>query len=167
MSIDPRAFSPEKIQVPSAPWYPLPFISRKSLRRVKNPLPVPETCQYCGPSHPVLLVSNEEIYGKEYGDWPYAYLCQNCDSYVGLHPGTDIPLGNLADKKTRAARKKYKPYFTRMSAQLGFSRTEAYTRLAEGLGIPKDECHWAWFDAEQCKKAAQVCQAIIHQSKGN
>lgn len=164
MSVDPRANSPEKIKLPDVEWYPLPYISRRALKRVKNPLPPLVTCPTCGPNAPVFLVNNEEIYGREYGDWPYAYLCENCDSYVGLHPGTDLPLGTMADKETREARKRNKLAFFRMKDELGISRSEAYKRLAEGLSIPVSECHWSWFDAERCKQAGAVCREIIKQA---
>lgn len=67
MPIDPRANAPERI----AARAPLPHISRRALKRVKNPLPAPTECRYCGGC--VELVSNSEIYnGREYGEWPYA-----------------------------------------------------------------------------------------------
>lgn len=165
MRIDPRADSPIKIELPKDDWYPLPYISRRALRRVKHPLPVPETCHYCGPEHPVLLVNNEEIYGREYGDWPYAYLCPSCESYVGLHPDTDIPLGTLANKQLREARKTNKSIFQSMMLHFGLSRTSAYETLAHELGIPTEECHWAWFDLNRCEKAGQICQMLIDNNR--
>lgn|GEM_PF-343939 len=164
-NVDPRANSPEKISLPQAPWYPLPYISRRALKRVKDPLPAPETCRYCGPEFPVSLVNNEEIYGREYGDWPYAYLCANCDSYVGLHPGTDLPVGTLANRALREARKTNKAVFHSMMKRLGMSRTSAYETLAHELGIPPAECHWGWFDLERCDKAGQICQMLIDNSE--
>ena len=162
MSIDPRAGSPEKIKLPEMEWYPLPYISRRALKRVKNPLPPLETCPTCGPRTPVFLVNNEEIYGREYGEWPYAYLCENCESYVGLHPGTDLPLGKLADRQTRDARKGNKKLFFAMIDQTGMNRSDAYQVLADAMEIPVGECHWGWFDAEQCRKAGQICQSKIN-----
>jgi len=156
MSIDPRAFSTEKLEPP----HPLPFVSRKALKRVKNPLPMPESCRYCGPKTSVFIGHHEEVYGlgRSYGDWPYVYLCEDCGAYVGIHPATDIPLGTLANPELRRARKHNKNLFNRMMDTDGLSRSEAYQILAEKLGIPVIECHWGWFDVEQCERAGQICK---------
>lgn len=154
MSIDPRAFSNEKLEAP----HPLPFVSRKALKRVKNPLPAPENCPYCEAA--VRLVGHAEIYGgREFGDWPYVYLCSGdeCSAYVGLHPATDIPLGTLANTDLRRARKENKRVFMAVIAGYVMSRTEAYQWLAEAMGIPVAECHWGWFDIEQCELAGRIC----------
>lgn len=152
MSIDGRAFGAEKIE----PTYPLPHISRKALKRVKNPLPAPTDCRYCGGN--VELVCNSEIYnGKIYGEWPYAYLCENCRSYVGLHPSTDIPLGTLATNALRKDRNASKAAFHNVKDQKGFSRNQAYEWLSCRMGIPVDKCHFGWFEQEDCALALSIC----------
>jgi len=152
MSIDPRANAPERIAAPA----PLPHVSRRALKRVKNPLPIPTACRYCGDS--VVLVNNSEIYnGRTYGDWPYAYLCSGCRAYVGLHPDTDIPLGTLANDQLRKDRNASKAVFHRLKEDRGFSRTLAYQWLAGQMGISVDECHFGWFEHEQCAQASRVC----------
>lgn len=148
--VDPRAASQEKIVPPA----PLPYVSRRALARVKNPIPAPTCCPYC--SGPVELVNNSAIYRREYGDWPYAYLCRPCDAYVGLHPDTDIPLGTLANADLRKARKDSKTLFHAWMDANGLSRKAAYQWLAEHLGISVGECHFGWFDVERCSAAARL-----------
>ncbi len=150
--IDPRAFCETTIEPPE----PLPHVSRKALRRVKDALPVPVDCRYCGMD--VALVNHSEIYGREYGDWPYAYLCRSCGAYVGLHPNTDLPLGTLADRYLRSARKGHKTYFAKMQKTMGWTRSEAYAYLAEKMELPVPECHWGWFEIEQCEQAGAICR---------
>lgn len=153
---DPRANSPEKIVPPA----PLPVVSRHALRRVKDWMPPPTCCPYC--NGPVRLVNNSEIYrGREYGDWPYAYWCQPCDAMVGLHPATDLPLGTMADKELRDARKEAKSLWQRVSSIEGMSRNQAYEWLAKKMGIPKQECHFGHFDLERCEIAYSVCDKHI------
>ena len=41
-------------------------------------------CPYCGQQ--AEYVDSKVIYGRSYG---MAYLCRNCDAYVGVHRGTD------------------------------------------------------------------------------
>lgn len=152
MPIDPRASAAERIAAPA----PLPHVSRRALKRVKNPLPAPTICRYCGGC--VELVSNSEIYnGREYGDWPYAYLCTDCKAYVGLHPDTDIPLGTLASAQLRKDRNTAKDAFHRVKEQRGFSRSLAYQWLAGKMGIEVGVCHFGWFDQDECALAMGHC----------
>lgn len=131
--------------------------SRKASGRVKDALPAPKICPHCGSA--VELCSNAKIYGREYGDWPWAYRCisEDCDSYVGVHPNTDIPLGTLATFEMREARKDAKAAFNPLWQSGEMKRSEAYTWLASQLGIPVGECHIGWFDEAQCNRVLDVC----------
>ncbi|NML34543.1 hypothetical protein HHL14_27390 [Paraburkholderia sp. G-4-1-8] len=139
------------------PWNP----SRRATARVTNPLPQPTICPHCGSA--VELVSNSHIYGREYGEWPWAFRCTDneCDSYVGLHPFTGIPLGTLANAATRAARKRAKNAFNPLWQDGGqFKRGEAYAWLAGQLGITDvSTCHIGWFDVAMCNRVVQVVRA--------
>lgn len=145
------------------PWNP----SRKATKRVPLPhLPMPTVCPHCGGA--VECVKNSEIYnGMEYGDWPWAFLCRGCGSYVGLHPFTGIPLGTLATREIREARKASKTEFKKLHPPAWItgravqrypfpSRTEAYEWLAGALKITKEECHFGLFDVARCEAAAAV-----------
>ena len=161
MSIDPRANSPERLVAPA----PLPHVSRRALQRVKDALPAPTCCRYCDGK--VELVNNSKIYnGRSYGDWPYAYLCSDCDAYVGLHPDTDVPLGTLADGGLRGARNKSKALFHKVKERRGLSRSLAYQWLAGQLGMPVSECHFGWFEANQCARVIEVCNRDLAQATG-
>ncbi len=155
MGVDPRAYSEEKLVAPA----PLPYVSRKAVKRVNDPVPAPDACQHCGSQ--VKLVNNAEIYGREYGDWPYAYACSECDAYIGVHPNTDIPLGTLANAKMREARKKGKTLFLALSGRFNGSRTMMYQWLAREMGIPESECHWGMFSVAQCRQAQGICQQAL------
>lgn len=132
--------------------------SRRATMRVTNPLPVPTVCPYCQGA--VRCVSNSLIYGREYGDWPYAYRCSTdgCGAYVGLHPFTNIPLGTLANAELREARKEAKAAFNPIWQGQMTSRSDAYAWLADALRIPAAECHFGWFDVERCLVAKAVCE---------
>lgn len=128
------------------PWNP----SRKAIARVTNPLPVPTECPHCGAS--CTIVNNAEIYGREYGDWPWAVLCSGCKAYVGLHPFTSIPLGTLATAPIRKARSAAKDEFNKLWRRGAMTRSAAYAWLAGALGIANvNECHIGWFDVAQCE----------------
>ena len=145
--------------VECTPWNP----SRRATARVKNPLPIPESCPNCGGS--VEIVDNARIYGRQYGEWPWALRCSGGESYVGLHPFTAIPLGTLADAATREARKQAKAAFNPLWQEGGMSRTQAYTWLADRLGLPDiGACHIGWFDIAQCRKVIEVVSAAAEVS---
>lgn len=133
-------------------------VSRAAVKRVLNPLPAPTICPNCG--NDVELVNNTVIYKREFGTWPFAYRCVSvaCDSYVGVHPKTDIPLGTLASKLTRAARKQAKAAFAPLWEQDGLEKGSAYAWLAEKMGIKDvNHCHVGWFNIEQCNRVIQIC----------
>lgn len=133
-------------------------VYKAAVARVKNPLPIPTICPNCG--GPVAMQSNSIVYRREYGAWPFLYRCQDavCDSYVGLHPKTDIPLGTLANKATRAARKEAKGMLMVMWEEQGMDRDAVYRWLAGKMGINDvNHCHIGWFDIDQCKKVVQIC----------
>lgn len=124
-------------------------IKPDAVAKVRDPLPAPTECRYCGA--PVELVNNSEIYnGRSYGAWPYAYKCTSCDSHVGVHKYTDIPLGTLADADLRSWRQAAKENFNPLWQDGAMSRTEAYAWLAQKLGIERAQCHIGMMETEQC-----------------
>lgn len=133
--------------------------SAQATRRVTGALPVPTVCRHC--SGKVALVENNVIYGRNFGEWPWAYRCEGCEAYVGLHPFTAIPLGTLATPEIREARKQAKHIFTASWTRQKMTRTQAYAWLAGQLGIADVEsCHIGWFDVEQCEAVIKVCKGI-------
>lgn len=137
-------------------------IVKAQVAKVKNPLPVPEICPHC--QSPVIRVNNVQIYGREYGAWPWAYLCTKpaCDSYVGIHPKTDIPIGTLATKPMREARKAAKAAFSPLWEKQGMEKDAAYSWLAEKMGIADmNHCHVGWFDVAQCNQVIAICNTHL------
>lgn len=134
------------------PWAP----SQHAIKRVIDPLPVPTHCNVCRST--VSLVTNDVIYGSQYGKWPWAYKCDNCDAYVGLHEFTNLPLGTLADAGTREARKRAKNEFNPLWNTGNMTRSEAYKWLADAMGISTKVCHIAMMDSQQCAQVVALCK---------
>lgn len=123
----------------------------------KERLETPTTCRFCKGS--VKLISNAEIYGREYG-WPLTYRCECCGARVGTHPGTDIPLGTLADETTQRARKAAHAAFDVLwKGKTAWHRSQAYKALAKELGI--QSAHISWFDADLCNRVVRICQSGV------
>jgi Protein of unknown function (DUF3268). len=138
-------------------------VSKAQYAKVRNPLPIPTICPNCGAG--VERCSNSVVYRKEYGEWPFIYRCldDECDSYVGIHLKTDIPLGTLANKATRTARKEAKSMLRPMWEDQGMKQDAVYCWLAEKMGIANaDHCHIGWFDIAQCARVVE----ILKTSKG-
>lgn len=143
------------------PWDPDP----KAMARVVDPVPPITTCQYCGEK--VVITDNAEIYGRNYGEWPWMYLCRSCKSYVGMHPYTGIPLGILADRETREARKRCKQKFMELYKYNGLTRSESYEILASTMDIETKDCHFGMFTVKACEKAYRAVEKIIKNIQSN
>lgn len=154
--IDPRSLG-SKITPPE----PLPFVSRRSLAKVRHYLSPISVCYHC--DGVVTLVNNAEVYdGRSFGEWPYIYLCQGCRAYVSLHPKTDLPQGYLADTSAREARRAAKiPFNTLLRVKFGNNRPNAYRWLANAMQIEPLICHFSMFDEEQAILAFNVCFAEL------
>ena len=120
-----------------------------------------DKCPYC--EGEVSLKDSAVIYnGTSYGD---VYICENfpeCDSYVGVHKGTDKPKGTLANKQLRTWRKLAHAEFDTLWQSNKISRSAAYSWLANRLGINKEECHIGMFDKNQCQ---DVCELIENYNR--
>ena len=107
-------------------------------------------CDYCGT--PADFVDSSVVYhGHSFG---MIYLCPRCGAYVGVHKGSDKPLGRLANSELRNWKKaahaafdplwKYGPYRGR--------RNEAYRWLSEKMGTPIEFTHSAARWSASCEK---------------
>ena len=119
-----------------------------------TPYPIPTVCDYCG--SPVIFTSNAVIYGKEYGNGK-CYKCTRCDAFVGIHTGTEIPLGRLANKKLRELKKKCHALFDPVwKNSKNITRDSAYSRLADKLKIPVGICHFGWFNGDMLLRCIDI-----------
>lgn len=133
-------------------------------------------CPYC--QNPAEYTDSAAVYrGQSYG---MVYLCRPCDAYVGVHKGTDKPLGRMANKDLREWKVKAHAAFDPLwEAKLAkrrrergpeykkvFARGSGYKWLAEQLGIERKDCHIGMFDVEQCKRVVEICQPIANKLRG-
>jgi hypothetical protein len=108
-------------------------------------------CPYC--LKPAKLVGGNVIYPHRHDLFDKKfYLCSPCNAYVGCHPGTDKPLGRLADKELREAKSAAHRVFDPLWKSKKMKRSHAYGLLAGKLGISKAKCHIGMFDVETCKR---------------
>jgi len=95
------------------------------------------------------------------------YLCRPCDAYVGVHKGTDRPLGRLANAELRhwknAAHASFDPLW--QFGKYRGRRNDAYRWLAEKMGLPEEKTHIGMFDVAQCQKVIILTET--ERSKNN
>lgn len=127
---------------------------------------LPVYCSYC--NKPARLVPSKTVYGKEYGG--PRWWCQGCDAHVGCHPGTETPLGSLANAPLRAARQRAHSFFDPLWRDRESSdpirrraRARLYHQLAEYLGIPVEDTHIGNFDAATCEKVVNFAFTQYHE----
>ncbi len=133
-------------------------------------------CPYC--SSNATLQDNKRIYGKSLGR---SYICDKypaCDSYVGVHRSTGVPVGTIANKELRVWRmlahkafdklwvshskrkkgknkngKRWKP-----DTKQSTDRSSAYKWLASKMRLDISDCHIGMFTVEQCGRVVELCK---------
>lgn len=112
-------------------------------------------CDYCG--RRAEYVDSKVIYGRSYG---MVYLCRACNAYVGVHKGTDRPLGRLANAELRhwkkAAHAEFDPLW--QYGRFQGRRKAAYRWLSEKMGLPESKTHIGMFDVALCKRVIEICR---------
>ena len=108
-------------------------------------------CQYC--KKPAKFVDSKMIYGKSYG---MIYLCKECNAYVGVHKGTNRPLGILANAELREWKKKAHASFDPLWKTKLMTRREAYEWLAKQMGKSLEKCHIGMFDVSECEQVVDL-----------
>mgnify|MGYP001573516870 CR=1 FL=1 len=112
-------------------------------------------CPYCGER--AKLTDSAHVYGgRSYG---LIWDCRPCDAYVGVHKGTSVALGRLANAELRRLKIKAHAAFDPLWKSGKMKRTDAYSLLAERMNIAKRNCHVGMFDEAQCRLAISVMTA--------
>lgn len=119
---------------------------------------IDKDCNYCGGS--VIFVSSEEVFGEVTAN-PMRYICTTCGATVGVHRGTSIPYGKLADRELSGLRKRCHALLDPIwrSRKGHVYRSEVYNWLAKKLNIPSNKCHIGWFDKQTLKKAVSILES--------
>ena len=93
------------------------------------------------------------------------YLCRSCDAYCGVHKGTDISLGRLANAELRLWKKEAHLHFDALWKQKYLKRRDAYRLLSEHLQIPKEYCHIGMFSVSTCKRVVQWSKSFLEEKR--
>ncbi len=122
-------------------------------------------CPYC--DKPSALVTGDVIYPHRPDlSEKWLYLCYPCGAYVGCHPGTTKPLGRLANYELRRAKQAAHAAFDPLWRDGKKKRKEAYTWLAEQLGVHVNDCHIGYFDVDMCRRVVEACKMNEKETSG-
>lgn len=122
-------------------------------------------CPYC--DGPAELVRSRDIYPFARKDYGRFWQCEPCDAYVGTHKNSrdHAPYGMLANKELRALRNEahevFDPiwqYREQQGTDRSKARQDAYTWLAEQMGLQPHECHIGMFGPEKCIQTIVICK---------
>lgn len=130
----------------------------KHKKRKKGINPSAMRCQYCGGT--VVLRSADGIYHENHSH-TMLYVCSNyprCDAYVRTHPGTNIPVGTLANHELRTLRNQAHHYFDQLYLSGLMSKQDAYLWLAGLLQVPLSKAHIGFL-------GEYYCNEVIAESK--
>lgn len=120
-------------------------------------------CPYCGAS--VVYRSSDGIY-KNKRERTMLYVCSRypqCDSYVRVHTGTNIPVGSLANPELRTLRRKAHFYFDRLHKYGLMSKDEAYRWLADLTCTPSAEAHIGMLGEYYCKLVIEESKKLLEK----
>ena len=118
-------------------------------------------CPYCGGR--AVLRPAEYVYGSQtILPGSRLYVCSNYpdrfSAYVGVHEGTTVPKGSLANGNLRHKRIMAHRAFDRIWKNHVMSRSEAYGWLAFKLGIEPGEAHIGNFSDYYCERTVAECE---------
>ncbi len=118
-------------------------------------------CPVCGGVG--ILRPASEIYGDP-ARTDRMYVCSNyprCRSYVGTYPGTNIPMGTLADGDLRHLRIQAHRRFDSVWQTGIMTRDGAYRWMADLFGIPMSDAHIAKLGEYRCRELIRACDRIL------
>lgn len=118
-------------------------------------------CPYC--EEQTVYCDSIAVYARSYG---MIWFCFPCKAWVGVHKGTNVGLGRLANAELRLAKMDAHALFDQLwqkkmkkeNMSKNVARNLAYEWLARTMGIERDDCHIGMFDVAQCKKVVEICK---------
>jgi len=121
-------------------------------------------CPYCGGS--AVLREDKYVHGDN-GKGKLLYVCKNypvCDSYVGVHEGTKVPLGTLANAELRNKRIRAHKLFDAVWKNRIMSKKEAYRWIQCMFGIAENDAHIGKFSDYRCDELMRNCTNMLDKN---
>lgn len=126
-------------------------------------------CRYCKGAAELKKKGDRGYpYERNYGPM---WVCEPCKAWVGCHPGTENPLGGLANKELRELKMEAHRFFDPLwkkkiekeGCSKGFARRAAYKWLAKQMGMNIKLCHIGYMNNEECKRVVEICSKFYKE----
>lgn len=115
-------------------------------------------CSYCGAK--ATLRPSSAVYGDAAKTDGYLYVCDRypkCDSYVGAHKKTKLPMGTLANGDLRNKRIQAHKAFDWMWKSGLMTKWQAYKWMQGKLDLSDEQAHIAMFSEYMCDRLIAEC----------
>ena len=115
-------------------------------------------CPYCGAK--ATLRPSSAVYGDAAKTDGYLYVCDRypkCDSYVGAHKKTILPMGTLANGDLRNKRIQAHKAFDWMWKSGLMTKWQAYKWMQGKLDLSDEQAHIAMFSEYMCDRLIAEC----------
>ena len=115
-------------------------------------------CPYCGAK--ATLRPSSAVYGDAAKTKGYLYVCDRypkCDSYVGAHKKTKLPMGTLANGDLRNKRIQAHKAFDWMWKSGLMTKWQAYKWMQGKLDLSDEQAHIAMFSEYMCDRLIAEC----------
>ena len=121
-------------------------------------------CQYCGRT---AVLRKASYVHKDASDNEYLYVCSgypNCDAYVGVHAGTRLPKGTLADAKLRRKRIETHQVFDAIWKNGILTKKDAYRWMRDTFCLSTAQAHIGHFSHYLCGRLIDESRKILQNN---
>ncbi|MBP3595289.1 MAG: hypothetical protein J6J44_12215 [Lachnospiraceae bacterium] len=121
-------------------------------------------CPYCGRN--AVLRSARYVY-KDAAFEKNLYVCSGypeCDAYVGVHEGTQVPKGTLANGDLRHKRIEAHRLFDAIWKNGVFSRKDAYRWMQDVFCLTDTQAHIGEFSEYRCDCLIEECRKVLRNN---
>lgn len=122
-------------------------------------------CPYCG--RRAVLQKATVVY-KEHALDEYLYICSNypeCDAYVGVHKGTMLPKGSLAQGDLRHKRILAHRCFDTIWKKGILSKKNAYRWMQDIFCLSSEQAHIGQFSEYMCDQIIAESKKVLENHK--
>lgn len=121
-------------------------------------------CPYCGGT--AILRDASFVYG-DHSKGGQVYVCSHypaCNSYVGVHAGTRLPKGTLANRELRQKRIQAHRIFDEIWRQGILTKPEAYHWIADKFCLNDRQAHIGQFSNYMCDQLILEAKRVLENN---
>lgn len=122
-------------------------------------------CPYCGAA--AVLRDAAYVHGDR-AVAQHLYVCAKypaCNSYVGVHEGTMLPKGTLANGDLRNKRIQAHRIFDRIWKSGIMKKKDAYRWMQYKFGMNSGQAHIGMFSEYMCDELMEICRQALKNNK--